>query len=600
MPLSYRPRRRISAGLAALLLVSGALPLHAEPATQAFVSQYEADLRLLYDEAAAIGADQFAFRLYMNGSEAAARAIAARVGGSTGQPLHAVVAVAPQQMRAYATPAPLREQLRKLRPGETSPVFQLFRNQWALVELESVATRQPMPAFAELRDALQRLVGSRALPDAATLRARSPEQRQSAQLARAASAQALDQIPAGTDLNLPLPSGYTLLQRALREDNPDLVRALLARKADPNRCYQDACPLQIALETKARALDYTHWLLDAGARPDQLLGLPAENTALVLACQRGQLDVVKVLLARGADASGKGSQHKPLDIALASGNVELQRLLLGKGSAAPDDRNAPSLLHVAMAAGNRDLAKILLDQDADPLLRRPLPDSDKHGTPLDAALAAGHAAEAAWLRQQLQKKLGAQAAYRWSAWIEQEVLAPPSKDPDAPLVLIERKPLKPGSRITLNRERFTLHVRMAPGAALRYEAVGGPRFLAELGDDLRAPLFERRRLRPGAGKPGPLLASTASARAANPASAGGLVDLEAGKAGFDRVVKTAEGTVYVRIIDRVRLDNGSGEVELPLERSGLTELDLVLGTAVDPGEAVADFVNPLKVTLLFR
>lgn len=599
MILPSRSRRRIAAGLAATALLSAA-PLHAAPApaaTRTFLTQYEADLALLYDEAAAIGPDLFTFYLHMSNDEAAVRALAKRQGG---QPLHALVPVTPQEMRAYATPALLREQLRKLRPGETSPVFQPFRNQWALVELKAVATGQPMPEFYELRDSLQRLVGIRALPDAATLRARSPEQQRGAQLARAANTQALDQLPAGVDLNQPLPSGYTLLQRALREDKPALVQALLARKADPNRCYQDACPLQIALDSQANALDYTRWLLDAGARPDQLPGLPGENTALVLACQRGQLEVVKALLAKGADATGKASRLKPLDIALASGNVELQRLLLNKGVAAPDDRRAPSLLHVAMAGGNRELAKTLLEQGADPLLRRPLPDSDREGTPLDAALAAGRDADAAWLRGQLLKKLGNKASYRWSAWIEQEVLAPPSRDPNAPLVLVERTPLRPGSRITLNRERFTLHVRMAPGAALRYEAVGGPRFLAELGGDLRAPLFDRRRLRPGAGKPGPLLASTAAARAAHPASAGGLVDLEAGKAGFDRVTKTPEGTVYVRIVDAVRLDNGSGEVELPLEKSGLSELDLVLGTALDPAEAVADFVNPLKVTLVFR
>jgi hypothetical protein len=601
MHANFRRRLRPALGLATALLLP-LLPLHAETAaTNTFISAYEADLRLLYDEARAIGADNFVFYLHMQGDETAVRALAAELGANRNLTLHGRAGLQPQQMRAYATPAVLRDMLRKLRPGAVSPVFQPFKGQWALVELKAVATGQPMPAFAELRDSLLRLVGIRALPDAATLRARTPEQQESAQLARVATAGAFDQLPPGVDVNKQLSSGYTLLQRALREDNLDLVKALLTRHADPNRCYMDACPLQIALDSKTHALTYTNLLLEAGAKPDQLPGLPGDNTALVMACQRGQLDVVKALLAKGADATGKGSQLKPLDIALASGNLDLQRILLNKGLGAPDDKGAPSLLHVAMATGNRALAQTLLDQGADPLAHRPLPDSDQSGTPLAAALATGKAADAAWLRDVIAKKLAAKGRYRWAAWIEQEVLAPPSKDPNAPLVHILRQPFRNGARLTLNRERFTLHVRLHPEAELRMEAVTGPKFFDELGSgDLAAPLFDRKRIRSAGSRPGPLLVGDAGARAANSAATGGLLAFAPDRAHCDRVEKSPEGPVCVRIIDSVRIDRGTGEVELSLEKSGLRELDLVLGTAVDYSDTQGDLVNAQKVTLLFR
>jgi hypothetical protein len=610
MLLNFRRLLRPTLILPALLLP--ALPLQADiaaPAAGTFVSNYEADLRLLYDEALVIGGASYSYQLYISADQTAVRELDARLNaGGKRAPLSSVMKLPTQQSRAYATPAPLREQLQKLAPGQTSGAFQLFKTLWAVVELKAVDRAQAVPPYAELRDSLMRLVGSRALPDAATLRGRNAEQKESAQLARVGNTRAFDQLPPGTDLDKPLTSGYTLLQRALREDQPELVRALLEHRANTNLCYVDTCPLQIALDSKTNAASYVAQLLDAGAKPDQLPGLPGESTTLALAAQRGQLDVVKLLLARGADPLAPKSTLKPLQIATESGNAELQMLLLarsaapaaGKGTAPAGDAGVPSPLHLALANGNREIAQHLLDEGADLLLQRPLPGSAETGAPLMAALAAGKPEIAAWFRPLLLKKLATRAPYRWSAWIEQEVLAPPSKDPNAPLVNILRYPLKPGARITLNRERFTLHVRMPAQAELRLEAVTGARFFEELDTFAPTPpLLNRKRISSSASRSGALLVGEARARAADPDATGGVLALS-GRTGFDRVEKSPEGPVYVRIVDKVKVDNGSSEVTLPLEKSSLRELSLVLGMGVDYGATLGDLVNPQKVTLVFR
>lgn len=597
MDATFRRRWRPALALASALLLPAALA--AEPAT-GFASSYEADLRLLYDEATAIGAETFVIHLYISPDEAAVRALDAQLdaAGPARGSLSALKPLPATQMRAYATPAPLREQLRRLRPGQTSRPFQPYKGHWALVELKAIDVASPMPPFAALRDSLMRLAGIGALPDPATLR-RTPGTGQSIAPATAASGTVPEQLPADVDVNKLLASGYTLLQRALRQDQPEQVKTLLARGADPNRCPMDVCPLQLALQSPANALLFTTLLLEAGARPDQTAGLPGQERVLAQACQRGRLDIVTLLLEKGADANGDPQGRAPLEIALGNGNLELMRLLLAKG-ANPDGRpQAASPLQRALTAGNRDMVQLLLDHGADALTPRPLPDSAQNLSPLQSALQGSNPEQAGWLRAAVLKQLGAKREYRWSAWIEQRVLAPPSKDPNAPLVHTIRTPLKPGSRIVLNREYFTLHVRLHPRATLRLEASTGATLGEELkAGDLRAPLFDRRRSKTGNGKPLPLLVSDGKARAARSGSVGGIMALA--PRGFDRIDKSEDGPVHVLIVDRVRLDQGRGPAEVALEKSGLQEVDLVLGTGVDYSDTLSDFVNAQRVTLIFK
>lgn len=589
------------APLLGLTLLLPPLPAPAAPApdpgTAALLARHEEDLRLLYNEAAVIGAETYLFYLYMSGDEAKARALEVQVSTDPQprQALSRALQLAPRQLRAYAAPLPLREQLRRLKPGEVSPLFQPLKGQWALVELKAVDAAQPLPSFAALRDSLMRLAGTNALPDPATLRAAGTPVPVAAAVITGAA------LPAGVDVNAPHISGHTLLQRALREGNVALATELLARGADPNRCLLDVCPLQLALRRPTQAAALVGLLLEQGAEPDRLPpGLPEPSTVLADACQQGQLDVVRLLLEKGADPDAPASAQKPMAIALAQGNAALLRLLLDHGADPDGKRSETSPLHTALAAGQRELAELLLARGADPLARRPVPGRQETAAPLVAALAAGKPELAAWFRRAVLQKLAADPAYRWSGWIEQQVLAPPSKDPNAPLVNIIRTPLKPGSRILLNRDSFTLNVRLPAKAALLLEATNGRQLFQELATfSPTAPLLSRSRRQDG--RKGPLLIGDSRARAASPARVGGVLQLNPGTADFDYIEKTPEGPVYVRTINRLTLDKGSGgSAESSVEQPGLREIALVLGAGVDYSDTLGDLVNPQTVTLVFR
>ena len=79
--------------------------------------------------------------------------------------------------------------------------------------------------------------------------------------------QALEQIRAGADVNKVQPDGSSPLLWAVNRSEPDLVEALLGRKADPNATNQfGATPLTEAARIgDARMVKA---LLDAGAKAD--------------------------------------------------------------------------------------------------------------------------------------------------------------------------------------------------------------------------------------------------------------------------------------------------------------------------------------------
>ena len=82
------------------------------------------------------------------------------------------------------------------------------------------------------------------------------------------------------------------------------------------------------------------------------------------ACQGGHLEVVKLLLKKGADGSPNTfTGITPLYAACLSGNVELVRLMV---RAVPQAINLPgkmdksTALHVAAGEGSEEIIKILL------------------------------------------------------------------------------------------------------------------------------------------------------------------------------------------------------------------------------------------------
>jgi ankyrin repeat protein len=91
------------------------------------------------------------------------------------------------------------------------------------------------------------------------------------------------------------------------------------------------------------------------------------RTPLYMACDSGRVDVVKLLLDKGADANASGA----LSSAACQGHVELVKLLLDKGAdvnARSKEGWTPLLDHVANVSGKGisfEVVKLLLDKGAD-------------------------------------------------------------------------------------------------------------------------------------------------------------------------------------------------------------------------------------------
>ncbi len=95
------------------------------------------------------------------------------------------------------------------------------------------------------------------------------------------------------------------------------------------------------------------------------------TTALHQAVQLGLVDIVQLLLERGADPNLRdGDGDSPLHLAILNHHAQIIRQLLNQGAdpnAINDDGNTPLLL--ASESGDRHIVRLLLDKGADPNLR---------------------------------------------------------------------------------------------------------------------------------------------------------------------------------------------------------------------------------------
>jgi len=89
------------------------------------------------------------------------------------------------------------------------------------------------------------------------------------------------------------------------------------------------------------------------------------QTALFLAAYHGNVEIVKLLLAKGAEINPKNADY-PLDGAIAANKPELVKLLLAKGAKVTGDARP---LDAAAMVGNLDIVKMLVAQGAEPWLR---------------------------------------------------------------------------------------------------------------------------------------------------------------------------------------------------------------------------------------
>jgi ankyrin repeat protein len=105
---------------------------------------------------------------------------------------------------------------------------------------------------------------------------------------------------------------------------------------------------------------------------NMLGGCDEDTTALQAAIQNRHVDVVRELLARGADPSVSGWYYPaPLTMAIQQDNAELMNLLLEKGAVANTSAGASGqwvgcTLNIPIGSGKDDVALLLLSRGADP------------------------------------------------------------------------------------------------------------------------------------------------------------------------------------------------------------------------------------------
>lgn len=156
---------------------------------------------------------------------------------------------------------------------------------------------------------------------------------------------------------------------AVRRDDAAQVVALLQRGFDPNTrdpSGQHALYLAVREPSAAVARALLQWpQTDADARNVQ------EETPLMLACLKGQLDIVKLLLARDADVNKTG--WAPLHYAATGGHTEIMQLLLDQHAYIDaESPNGTTPLMMAAQYGSAAAVQLLLDAGADANLRNQL------------------------------------------------------------------------------------------------------------------------------------------------------------------------------------------------------------------------------------
>ena len=158
-------------------------------------------------------------------------------------------------------------------------------------------------------------------------------------------------------------AGFT---RAIKQDNELAMRGMLARGFDPNSRTENGAPgLFTALQEGS--MKVAGILLDSPKLKAESRNA-ADESPLMMAALKGQLDVVKRLIAMDADVNKTG--WTPLHYAATSGQTEVIRVLL-ENHAFIDAQspNGTTPLMMAASYGSPEAVKLLLESGADFTMR---------------------------------------------------------------------------------------------------------------------------------------------------------------------------------------------------------------------------------------
>ena len=200
-------------------------------------------------------------------------------------------------------------------------------------------------------------------------------------------------LASGTNANARDDIGATALMHAAALSSPEIVRTLIEARADVNASARSGAT---ALMWATGNVANVRLLLDRGAAVNARM--KDGTTALVTAARRGNLDVMRLLLARGSDPKSDANEMTELLRMAFSDHPEIRQVLAGAGvdlkalasSATPPLTTLPSVAHAdlvrellemevtsnprgrfpiagyAAFEGRVQSARVLLDRGADP------------------------------------------------------------------------------------------------------------------------------------------------------------------------------------------------------------------------------------------
>jgi ankyrin repeat protein len=157
--------------------------------------------------------------------------------------------------------------------------------------------------------------------------------------------------------------------KAIKQDDSSSIQQLLNRGFDPNtRDPQGLHGLHLAL--REPSLKAAQTLIDWPKTDVDARNLQDE-TPLMMAALKGQVDIVRRLIAKDADVNKTG--WAPLHYASTHGHLEIMQLLLeAHAYIDAESPNGTTPLMMAAMYGTPAAVKLLLEAGADPLLRNQL------------------------------------------------------------------------------------------------------------------------------------------------------------------------------------------------------------------------------------
>lgn len=173
----------------------------------------------------------------------------------------------------------------------------------------------------------------------------------------------LEEIKKGAKINFADTYGRTALFHATFGNYIDLVKTLLSNGADPNSAADEGTPLHVAC--KKGFIDIINLLIaskaDVNAKGDLM------KTPLHKAVGESRMDVAQILVGKGANINAKTSTGvESIHLACAENATDLALWLLSKGANVnARNNNLKTPLHIAAEKNNLLLVKKLLMAGAD-------------------------------------------------------------------------------------------------------------------------------------------------------------------------------------------------------------------------------------------